>query len=113
MIQYGITETIFAELSLFSILLLLFLLYNNIALYKISIKDKLSVVLVSTIVLSTFEWIWHYVDGNANFRVLNYICADVYSVFLMIAVSMFTLFSLERFELNFNQKKIKRCEYNK
>ena len=106
MIQYGITETIFAELSLFSILLLLFLLYNNIALYKISIKDKLSVVLVSTIVLSTFEWIWHYVDGNANFRVLNYICADVYSVFLMIAVSMFTLFSLERFELNFNPKKL-------
>ena len=106
MIQYGITETIFAELSLFSILLLLFLLYNNIALYKISIKDKLSIVLVTTIVLSIFEWIWHYVDGNANFRVLSYICADVYSVCLMIAVSMFTLFSLERFELNFNPKKL-------
>ena len=106
MIQDGITETLFVELTLFSILLLLFLLYNNIALYKISIKDKLSIVLVATIVLSISEWIWHYVDGNVNLRVLNYACAGVYAVGLMFAVSMFALFSLERFELTLSSRKM-------
>ena len=105
MIQDGITETLFAELSLFSVLLLLFLLLNNVLLYKISIKDKLSIVLVTTIVLSIFEGIWHYVDGNVNLRVLNYVCADVYAVTLMFAVSLFTWFSLERFELTLSSKK--------
>ena len=106
MIQDGITETLFVELSLFSILLLLFLLYNNIALYKISIKDKLSIVLVATIVLSIFEWIWHYVDGNVNLRALNYACADVYAVGLIFAVSMFALFSLECFKLKLSSKRM-------
>lgn len=105
MIQDGITETLFVELSLFSISLLVFLLYNNIVLYKISFKDKLSVVLVASIVLSIDDGIWHYVDGNVGLRILNYVCADVYAICLMFLVSMFALFSLERFELTQNSKK--------
>lgn len=105
MIQDGIRETLFVELSLFSISLLVFLLYNNIVLYKISFKDKLSVVLVASIVLSIVDGIWHYVDGNVGLRILNYVCADVYAICLMFLVSMFALFSLERFELTHNSKK--------
>ena len=106
MIQDGIRETLFVELSLFSISLLVFLLYNNIVLYKISFKDKLSVVLVASIVLSIVDGIWHYVDGNVNLRVLNYVCGEVYAVSLMLAVSLFTWFSLERFELTLSSKKL-------
>ena len=94
MIQDSITETLFVELSLFSISLLVFLLYNNIVLYKISFKDKLSVVLVASIVLSIVDGIWHYVDGNVGLRILNYVCADVYAICLMFLVSMFALFCL-------------------
>ena len=106
MIQDSITETLFVELTLFSILLLVFMLYNNIVLYKMSIKDKLSIILATAIVSSIFDGVWHFVDGNVNLRILNFICADVYAVGLFFGVSMFAMFSLERFGLALNSKKL-------
>jgi len=106
MIQDSITETLFVELTLFSILLLVFMLYNNVVLYKMSIKDKLSIILATAIVSSIFDGVWHFVDGNVNLRILNFICADVYAVGLFFGVSMFAMFSLERFGLALNSKKL-------
>ena len=105
MIQDGITETLFVELTFFSILLLVFLLYNNVVLYKMNLKDKLSAILISSIALSIFDGIWHFVDGNNWLRLLNYACAYVFAVSLVFATSMFALFSLERFGLTLKSKK--------
>ena len=47
-----IADTLFVEISVFTTLLTAFMLYNNIVLYKMSFKDKLSIMLVSATVLS-------------------------------------------------------------
>lgn len=106
MLYNEIAETLFVEVSLFSTLLLVFLLYNNIVLYKISLKDKLSVVLISSIVLAVFDGIWHFVDGNVELRLLNYACGYVFAISFVFATSMFAWFSLERFELTLSSKKM-------
>ena len=106
MIADNVTETLFIEISLFSVLLLVFMLYNNIVLYKISLKDKLSVVLLSSIVLAVFDGIWHFVDGNVELRLLNYACGYVFAISFVFATSMFAWFSLERFELTLSSKKM-------
>ena len=95
----SIAETLFVETSLFSSLLLLFLLIDSIVVYKMSFKDKISLILISTIALSIFDGIWHFVDGNPSQIFLNYLCAYVYAFCLVFGTSMLCLFSLERFRL--------------
>lgn len=106
MLYENIAETLFIEVSLFSTLLLVFLLYNNVVLYKMNLKDKLSVVLISSIALSVFDGIWHFADKFIEFRLLNYTCAYVYAIGLILATSMFAQFSFERFELTLSSKKM-------
>ena len=50
-----IADTLFVEISVFTTLLTAFMLYNNIVLYKMSFKDKLSIMLVSATVLSAID----------------------------------------------------------
>ena len=104
MIADNITETLFIEISLFSVLLLVFMLYNNVVLYKMSMKDKLSLTLISAIIVSVFDGIWHFVDG-AGRPVLEYTCAYVYAIGLVFGTSLFAWFTLDRFEIVLKSKK--------
>ena len=105
MIANNVTETLFIEISLFSVLLLVFMLYNNVVLYKISMKDKLSLTLISAIIVSVFDGIWHFVDG-AGCPVLEYTCAYVYAIGLVFGTSVFAWFTLDRFEIVLKSKKL-------
>ena len=105
MIADNITETLFVEISLFSVLLLVFMLYNNVVLYKISMKDKLSLTLISAIIVSVFDGIWHFVEG-AGRPVLEYTCAYVYAIGLVFGTSVFAWFTLDRFEIVLKSKKL-------
>ena len=101
-----IADTLFVEISVFTTLLTAFMLYNNIVLYKMSFKDKLSIMLVSATVLSAFDGIWHFVDGNLTYKILNYACAYIFAIAMMLGTSMFTRFSLNQFGLKMSSKKI-------
>ena len=87
-----IADTLFVEISVFTTLLTAFMLYNNIVLYKMSFKDKLSIMLVSATVLSAIDGIWHFVDGNLTYKILNYACAYIFAIAMMLGTSMFTRF---------------------
>ena len=101
-----IADTLFVEISVFTTLLTAFMLYNNIVLYKMSFKDKLSIMLVSATVLSAFDGIWHFVDGNLTYKILNYACAYNFAIAMMLGTSMFTRFSLNQFGLKMSSKKL-------
>jgi len=101
-----IADTLFVEISVFTTLLTAFMLYNNIVLYKMSFKDKLSIMLVSATVLSAFDGIWHFVDGNPTYKILNYACAYIFAIAMMLGSSMFTRFSLNQFEIKMSSKKL-------
>lgn len=101
----NLAEVLFAEISLSTILLLAIMLYNNIVLYKEGLKDKLSIILALSILLPVSDVIWHFVDGVAGYRVLNYVCGSVFVCSFMLLVVVFALFCLERYELTLKSKR--------
>ena len=105
MFSENLPDVLFVEISLSTILLLAIMLYNNIVLYKVGLKDKLSIILALAIFLPISDLIWHFVDGSASCRILNYACGYVYVCDYMLLIMMFALFSLERYGLTFKSKK--------
>ena len=105
MLSENLPDVLFVEISLSTILLLAIMLYNNIVLYKVGLKDKLSIILALAIFLPISDLIWHFVDGSASYRILNYACGYVYVCDYMLLIMMFALFSLERYGLTFKSKK--------
>ena len=102
----SVAENLFVETSVVSMGLLIFLLSNNIALYRVLFKDKLSVMLLSTIVMSVVDFIWHYVDGCPDWIRFNYFLGYVYAITFMLSLSMLCQFAMECFEIKIRSKKL-------
>ena len=58
------TDALYYELVIFSLFLLFILLYNNIVLYKMGFSDKLTLLLLSIILMSLLDAFSGFVTGG-------------------------------------------------
>ena len=93
------SDSLFRELLWFSLFLLIIMLYNTLVLYRRKISDRLSLMLLATVIMCAFELLWEYCDGNPKLAVPLYIggCGYVMS-FILFGVFL-NWFFLDRFGL--------------
>ncbi len=101
-----VADLLFVEITLLSILLLVLALYNNLVLFKINVKDKLSKILVIFIAVIISECVWHFADRIPEYRILNCACAYIFATMFAVGASLFAQFSLERFEIRLASRKV-------
>lgn len=106
MMLFGnLADVLFVEIALATMLLFAIMLYTNIVLYKVGLKDKLSIILALSLLLPVSDVSWHFIDGSADYRILNYVCGSVYVCTYLLLIMMFAFFSLERYGLTLKSKK--------
>lgn len=94
------TDALYYELVIFSLFLLFILLYNNIVLYKMGFSDKLTLLLLSIILMSLLDAFSGFVTGGGGVMVaLNYLIWGVYTMTLFIICSLINCYVHERFGL--------------
>ena len=92
------TDALYYELVIFSLFLLFILLYNNIVLYKMGFSDKLTLLLLSIILMSLLDAFSEFVTGGGVIMVaLNYLICGVYTMTLFIICSLINCYVYERF----------------
>lgn len=87
---------LYLELLSVAAILLGVLLINNIFLYKQKISDRISIMLISGIVMCAFEIAWALIDGHPEFSVLAYIVVCGYSVAFIVFAAFLNLYLLDR-----------------
>lgn len=99
-----IENTLYRELAILSIGILVVLLYNNISLYKLKISDHMSVLLCTNILLAVSELVWDIGENNPKLATLTNIALFVYVNTVIIVTCTVTRFFLSRFGLETRKK---------
>ena len=88
---------LYLELMFVGLILLSILLVNNIILYKQSIRERISMMLISGIAMSTFEIIWHSFLEHpvSGLNWLQYIAAYGYFLSFLIFAMLLNLYLIE------------------
>lgn len=79
-----IINALYLELLFVAVILIGILFINNIVLYKQKLKDRISIMLLTSVVLGCFEILWAFCDGRPNLRALTYIGACSYMILFVI-----------------------------
>ena len=92
-----LTYRLYLELLFVGLILLLILFINNMVLYKHSIRDRISMMLISDIAMSIFEIIWAFFVEHPNPRLnwLHYIAACGYCISFIIFAMLLNLYLVE------------------
>ena len=106
-----IVSYLYRELIITGLILLLILRHNNIVIYKLKLKDALSVMLIAGIVLSISELVWDVSSGRPELRYISYIAAFLFIESAMIAAMTFNRFFLSRFDLEPKSRWLKAVIY--
>lgn len=93
-----IAKYLYQEILIVTLILLAICLRNNIRLYQLKLKDYLSLMLISSIVVCLSELAWDVFDGNPEFIFLNYVIGGIYVCSSMIACTIFNRYFLDRFQ---------------
>ncbi|MBP5342771.1 SpoIIE family protein phosphatase [bacterium] len=94
-----IIDNLYRTLLFTALVLLIIILFNNLVFYKRKLKDKLSLMLISSVLMCLFEILTDYVDGNINLKALNYIFASGYAIAFVIFGTILDWFFLEQYGL--------------
>jgi hypothetical protein len=95
-----VTDALYSELVTLSLFLLFILLYNNLVLFKSGFSDKITLLLIATILITFIEL---FVDtiieiANENAKaVLNYLIYGLYTMTVFIIGALLNCSVMERF----------------
>ncbi|MCR5406524.1 MAG: serine/threonine-protein phosphatase [Lachnospiraceae bacterium] len=95
----GINLGINNEVPVIATIIMSILIYNDLFVYKRSIRDNISVMLFFGIFLGIFETMWECFDGNLSMKSLTYIGAIGYGITLFFFALNFNRFFLGLFNL--------------
>ena len=98
MTDQEIINGLYLELLFIAIILLGILFINNIVLYKQKLKDRISVMLLTAVVLGCFEILWTLCEGNPQLTALAYISACGYMSLFVIFTVLLNRYILNRFD---------------
>ena len=98
MTDQEIINGLYLELLFIAVILLGILFINNIVLYKQKLKDRISVMLLTAVVLGCFEILWTLCDGNPHLTALTYIGACGYMLLFVIFTVLLNRYILNRFD---------------
>ena len=93
-----IINGLYLEMLFVAVILLSILLINNIVLYKQKLKDRISVMLLTAVVLGCFEILWTLCDGNPQLTALTYIGACGYMILFVLFTVLLNRYILSRFD---------------
>ena len=105
------TVSLYRVLLMTAMILLTVLLYNNLVLYRRKLSDRLSLMLLSTVVMCAFELLWNYCGGHPNLRLLSYIGSCGYAIAFLLFGATFNWFFLEQFDLAPRKKWLRALFY--
>ena len=77
---FTLAEDIYFELFLVGLLLFGIMFYNNIILYKLDIKDSISVMLIVGLIVHIIDYTWVRIDGKQDLIWINYALAFGYAI---------------------------------
>ena len=97
-------DSLYRELLITAMILFAIVLYNNLALYKRKVRDPLSLMLLSGMVMCAFELLWEFCDGHTDLSALLYIGGCGYTIAFLIYGTNFNYFFLNRFGIIPNKK---------
>lgn len=75
------------------------LLFNNIMLYKQKIRDTMSLMLISSVVMCAFEILWDLCDGHPALSALTYAGGTGYAMSFVAFGVFFNRYFLERYDM--------------
>lgn len=93
-----IINSLYRELNLTAMALLVILLINCIVLFKQKFSDLMSIMILTGIVMCAFEFVWGISNGKPELTAVSYIGAGGYTVFFIIYASFFSIYFLGRFD---------------
>ncbi|MBR6045680.1 MAG: PP2C family protein-serine/threonine phosphatase [Ruminococcus sp.] len=89
---------LYKELLFVAVILLGILFINNILLYKQKLRDRISVMLLTSVMLGIFEILWTYCDGDPGLKALTYIGAGCYMILFVVFAVLLNRYILDRFD---------------
>lgn len=95
---------IFLELFLVALLLFGIMFYNNIILYKLELRDSISVMIIVGMAMHIIDYMWVLVDGHLSLAFANYLFAFGYTVGIAMCVVALGRFTMENLESSFRFK---------
>ena len=105
------TVSLYRVLLMTAMILLAVLLYNNLVLYRRKLSDRLSLMLLSAVVMCAFELLWNCCGGHPNLRLLSYIGSCGYAIAFLLFGATFNWFFLEQFDLTPRKKWLRALFY--
>ena len=84
-----IINGLYLEMLFVAVILLGILFINSIVLYKQKLRDRISVMLLTAVILGCFEILWALCDGNPKLTALTYIGACGYMMLFVIFTVLF------------------------
>ena len=97
MTDQTIINGLYRELLFVAVILLSILFINNIVLYKQKLKERISLMLLTAVVLGCFEILWTFCDGHVQLKALTYIGACGYMILFVIFTVLLNRYILNRF----------------
>ena len=99
-----IMDKLFVELIITAIILMLITFYNNMVLYKIKIKDKLTQIVVFNVFLCAADLTINLVQYRPEFNWLNYISQSVYTISSLAMGSLLLKYVMEKLDFGIGRK---------
>ena len=93
-----IINGLYLEMLFVAVILLSILFINNLVLYKQKLRDRISVMLLTAVILGCFEILWALCDGNPKLTALTYIGACGYMLLFVIFTVLLNRYILNRFD---------------
>ena len=97
MTNQEIITGLYLELLVVAVILIGILFINNIVLYKQKLKDRISVMLLTSVILGCFEILWASCEEHPKLRALTYIGACGYMILFVIFTVLLNRYILFRF----------------
>jgi len=98
MTDQAIINGLYRELLFVAMILLCILLINNLVLYKQKLKNRLSLMLVSAVMMCSCEILWTFCDKNPGLTALTYLGACGYMLSFVAFSMILNRYILNRFD---------------
>lgn len=96
--------TLFWQMLVIAMIILCILLLNNMVLYRQKLKDHLSLMLISAVVMCMFEFCWDFCDGRPGLEgALYFGCCGYVMSFVAFSIQL-NKYMLEKFDRTISDK---------
>ena len=112
MYQGSVADSLFIELLVVALILLLQMLYNNLMVYRKKLNDTLSIMLIACLVMALFDHIQVRYDGIPGAYVINYAAAIGYAISIFVVSERLNLYFLENLEIRIRSRLVRFMIYD-